>query len=133
MNRTLRKPLRLWPGVLAVALQWLIMFGMPIVFPEHGGTAIIGGFAGGLLVVLWWLLFSRAPWLERLGAIVLMVAAVAVTARFVHESIATGMMGFMLYIYAVPLLSLTLVAWAVASRGLSNPRRRAALVAAIAM
>jgi outer membrane protein assembly factor BamB len=133
MNTTSRKPLRLWPGVLAVALQWLIMFGMPIVFPQYGGAAIIGGFAGGLLVVLWWLLFSRAPWLERLGAIVLMVAAVAVTKRFVHESIATGMMGFMLYIYVIPPLCLALVAWAVASRGLSTGARYGSMVAAIAM
>src|SRR5919106_4401867 len=86
MNTTPRK-LRLWPGVLVVALQWLIMFGVPIVFPQYGGTAIIGGFAGGLLVLLWWLFFSRAPWLARLAAIVLMAAAVAVTKRFVHESI----------------------------------------------
>ena len=109
------------------------MFGMPIVFPQYGGTAIIGGFIGGFLVLLWWLLFSRAPWLERLGAILLMVAALAVTRRFVHASIATGMMGFMPYVYGIPLLSLALVAWAVASRNLSNAPRRASLVAAVAI
>ena len=133
MNTTPRKPLRLWPGVLVVALQWLIMFGVPIVFPQYGGTAIIGGFAGGLLVLLWWLFFSRAPWLERLAAIVLMVAAAAVTKRFVHESIATGMMGFMVYVYAIPLLSLALVVWAVTSRGLANAPRRASMVTAVAL
>ena len=37
---------------------------------------------------LWWLFFSRAPWSERLGAIVLMVVAVFATQPFVHESIA---------------------------------------------
>ena len=35
--------------------------------------------AGGLAILLWWLFFSRAPWLERVGAVVLMVVAVAVT------------------------------------------------------
>ena len=40
-----RKPLRLWPGVVAVALQWLVMFGLPVFVPEQGGTAIIAGFA----------------------------------------------------------------------------------------
>ena len=128
---TSRKPLRLWPGVLAVALQWLVMFGLPIFVPEQGGTAMIGGFVGGLAVLLWWLFFSRAAWSERLGAIVLMVVAVAATSRLVHESIANGMMGFMLFIYAVPVLSLALVAWAATSRGLSSGRRRASMVTAI--
>ena len=130
-HSTPRKPLRLWPGVLAVVLQWLVMFGLPIVVPEQGGTAVIGGVVGGLAIVLWWLFFSRAPWLERLGAIVLMVIAVAATTRLVHESVANGMMGFMLFLYAVPLLSLALVAWAAASRGLSSGPRRASMAAAI--
>jgi outer membrane protein assembly factor BamB len=128
---TLKKPLRLWPGVLAVVLQWLVMVGLPIVVPEQGGTAVIGGVVGGLAVVLWWLFFSRAAWSERFGAIVLMVVAVAATSRLVHESIANGMMGFMLFLYAAPVLSLALVAWAAASRGLSSGRRRASMVAAI--
>jgi hypothetical protein len=130
-SSTPRKPLRLWPGVLAVSLQWLVMFGLPIFVPEQGGTAIIGGVVGALAVVLWWLFFSRAAWSERLGAIILMVVAVAATSRVVHESIANGMMGFMLFLYAAPILSLALVAWAAASRGLSTGRRRASMVAAI--
>src|SRR5688572_21956857 len=101
------KPLRLWPGVLAVTLQWLIMFGLPVVAPEHGGMAVMAGVLGGLVVLFWWLFFSRAPWLERLAAIVLMVAAVAGTLRLVHESISNGMMGFMPFVYAAPLLSLS--------------------------
>ena len=68
-HSTPRKPLRLWPGVVIVALQWLVMFGLPIVAPEHGGTAILGGFIGGLIVLLWWLFLSRARWMERLAAI----------------------------------------------------------------
>lgn len=130
-HSTPRKPLRLWPGVLAVALQWLVMFGLPIAAPDQGGAAIIAGIVGALAVALWWLLFSRAPWLERVGAIAMMVIAVAITFRLVHESIANGMMGFMLYIYAAPVLSLGLVAWAVASRGLSGGRRLASMAAAL--
>ena len=128
---TPRKALRLWPGVIAVALQWIVMFGVPIIAPEHGGTAIIAGPTGALVVLLWWLLFSRAAWLERLGAIVLMVVAIAATSRVVHASVANGMMGFMVYLYAMPLLSLALVAWATATRGLPDARRRVLLVAAI--
>src|SRR5687768_10559017 len=127
------KPLRLWPGVLAVTLQWLIMFGLPVVAPQYGGMGVAAGVVGALVVALWWLFFSRAPWVERLGAIVLMVAAVAGTLRVVHASISNGMMGFMPFVYAAPLLSLSLVGWAAASRGISSGRRRAALVVAILM
>ena len=132
-SSTPRKPLRLWPGVIAVVLQWLIWLVVPIAVPEEGGTAIVAGVGFGLAVVLWWLFFSRAPWSERLGAIVMMIVAVAATSRLVHESIANGMMGFMLGIYAVPVMSLALVAWAVATRGLSSGFRRASMVAAIVL
>ncbi len=120
-----RKPIRLWPGVIAVVLQWLVMVGLPIVAPDQGGPAIVGGVVFGLVVVLWWLFFSRAAWMERIGAIVLMVIAMAGTLRLVHESIANGMMGFMPFLYAVPVLSLALIAWAAATRGQTTGRRRA--------
>ncbi len=85
----------------------------------------------GLVVVLWWLLFSRAPWSDRVGAIVLMVAALFATSRVVHASIAGGMMGFMLVMYAIPALSLALVAGVVAGRRLSARARRATMAGAI--
>jgi len=125
------KPLRVWPGVVAVALQWLGMFAVPLFAPEHGGTAIIAGVAGALFVLLWWLFFSRAPWLERLAAIVLIAVAVAVTVRLVHQSISNGMMGFMPFVFAAPLLSLALVVWAVSSRNLFGWRRPAVLGAVV--
>jgi outer membrane protein assembly factor BamB len=107
------------------------MFGLPSVAPEQGGTALIGGFAGGFAVLLWWLFFSRAAWSERSGAIVLVVVALAATSRLVHQSVRNGMMGFMLFVYAAPVLSLALVAWAVASRRFSRGPRLASMVAAI--
>ena len=63
---------------------------------------VVGGMAGTLLIALWWLFFSRAPWLERLGAIVVMAAALFATRFILHPSIAGGMMGFMFYVYAIP-------------------------------
>jgi outer membrane protein assembly factor BamB len=128
---TAPRPLRLWPGVVAVALQWLVFLVVPIVMPSAGGTAILGGVVGGLAVLVWWLFFSRAPWSERVGAIVLMVVAVMATRRLVHESIANGMMGMMLPIFSIPVLSLALVASAAAGRRLSRGARRASMVAAI--
>jgi outer membrane protein assembly factor BamB len=130
-NSTPRKPLRLWPGVVAAALQWLGWVVIPAVVPQWAGAGIIGAAVFGLVIVVWWIFFSGAPWSERLGAIALIVVAVAATSRLVHESITNGMMGFMLYVYGIPVLSLALVAGAAASRGMSSGRRRASMIAAI--
>ncbi len=126
-----QRPLRLWPGVAAVALQWLIWQGLPIVAPGSGYAGALGGLAGGLVVVLWWLFFSRAPWSERLGAVAVMIVALLATQRILHVSLATAGQGMLFFIYAVPVLSLALVAWAVLSRRLAAGPRRAAMVAAI--
>ncbi|KAA0227511.1 hypothetical protein EDS67_16070 [candidate division KSB1 bacterium] len=131
VDPTFQKPLRLWPGVVAVALLWLLRYIVPIIIPDAAMFAIFGGLGLGLVVVVWWLFFSRAPWIERLGALVLMVVALAVTKRFVHPSIAGGMQGMLLFVYAVPVLCLALVAGAVVSRGLSTGPRRATIMGAI--
>lgn len=125
------RPLRLWPGVTIATLMALGVFVVPMVIAGTGGTGILAGLAGGLMILIWWLFFSRAPWLERLGALVVMIAGVAAASRLVHPSISNGMMGFMLYVYATPVLSITLVAWAVASRGRSIGIRRVSMVAVI--
>src|SRR5690242_9831877 len=95
-----QKPLRLWPGVAAVSLLWLVRFGLPLILPEAMIIGMIGELVGGLAVLAWWLFFSRASWAERLGAIALMVVALFATSRLVHESIRNGMMGMMLVGYS---------------------------------
>ena len=125
-------PLRLWPGVVIVILQWLLRFVVPIVAPGALFYAVIGGiFGGGLAILVWWVFFSRAAWSERLGAIVLMIFGLWATKSFVHVSLATGAQGILLYVLAIPGLCLALVAWAVATRSLSNGLRRVTLVVTI--
>ncbi|MBI1895029.1 MAG: PQQ-binding-like beta-propeller repeat protein [Acidobacteria bacterium] len=131
MNIPARKPLRLWPGFVAAVLLCLLWFVVPIVEPEAIFFGMIGGFVCVLAILVWWLFFSRAPWSERVGAIVLMIVAMFATLRIVHVSIRTGMMGMMLPVSAIPVLSLALVAGAAAARGRSARFRRAAIVAAI--
>ena len=131
IEQTPRKPLRLWPGVAAVVPQWLALIVFMLFVPEGMVYGIIAGLAGGLLVVVWWLFFSRAPWLERFGALLLMPVAVIVATRIVHPSIANAGMGKLLPIFSIPVLSLALVTWAAASRGLSSVARRSSMVAAI--
>ncbi len=127
----LRKPLRLWPGVVAGLLLCLVRFGVPLVVPGGFEFAVLGGLFGALLILVWWVLLSRAPWSERLGGVVLMTLALIGTSRLIHESLATAGMGVLFYIYAIPALGLALVAGAVASRGLGDGARRAWLVGAI--
>ncbi len=125
------RELRLWPGVLAVVLQWLVRFGVPAVVPEAMVWAMLGELVGALAVLVWWAFFSRAPRSERWGAVVLTIVAVAATPWILHKSIATGMMGMMFAIYVIPVLCLALVAWAAATRRLAGGLRRATLAATI--
>ncbi len=126
-----RKPLRLWPGVVIVTLQWLARFALPAVVPDTMLFGVLGELVGGVAIVLWWLFLSRAPWSERLGAVGVMIVALFATWHLIDKSIATGAQGFLFAILAIPVLSLAFVAWAVASRRLPDGSRRAAMVATI--
>jgi outer membrane protein assembly factor BamB len=130
---TQQKPLRLWPGVVIVILQCLVRFVLPIVVSDPIAVVIgvFGGLLGGLAIVVWWAFFSRAPRSERWGAVVLMIVALVATSRIIHESIGTGMQGMMFYVYAIPVLSLAFIIWAVASRRLSDGPRWAMMVVTI--
>jgi outer membrane protein assembly factor BamB len=86
-----------------------------------------------LLVLVWWVFFSRAPRLERFGGVVLIIAVAAATRPILHPSIAGGMMGMMFALSVVPGLSLALVIWAAASRRLPAGPRWVTLVAAVAI
>ncbi len=126
-----QKPLRLWPGVVIVALQWLLRFVVPIFIPAAFGVGIQAVLFGGAALLLWWLFLSRAPWAERLGAVAMMVLAFFAIRFLLHESVETAAMGMMYLIYAIPILSLALVVWAAISRRLATGPRWAALAAAM--
>ena len=130
---TPRKPLRVWPGVVLVVVQWIAWLLVPFFFPTYMLKGMLVTAACALAIGLWWLIFSRAPWLERIIVLVLIVLAVIATKRIVHVSIATGSMGFLLFVMAIPVMSLALVTAAVISRRLSSGQRRAVMVAAIVL
>ncbi len=125
---TLRKPLRLWPGVTAAIALVVIRFLLPAVVSEAMLISMFGGLICAVAILIWWLFFSRAPWLDRIGALVVMVASVAVGFRIVDESIRGGMMGNMLPVYSIFVLTPMLVLWAVVTRGRSDTVRRAWMV-----
>ena len=126
-----QKPIRLWPGIVIVVLQWLIRFGLPAVLPDFLDIGVLGGVFLGLAIVIWWAFFSRASWIERLGAAILMVISLIATRSLLHESISTAGQGMLYPINAIPLLSLAFVIWAVAGRRLSGPIRQISMVLTI--
>ena len=134
-----QKPLRLWPGVVLAILVGLLRYVVPAVAPEDftvfdvplGFLGFLGGAFSALAIVVWWVFFSRVPWSERVGAIILSIVGLFAVSRMVHESITGGMMGMLLYVYSIPVLSLALVVWAVVAGRLAPGARRASLVAII--
>jgi outer membrane protein assembly factor BamB len=112
-------------------VQLLLRFVAPLILPDDVLIAVFGGLICTVAIVLWWLFFSRAAWLERLGALGLMVAGIFITSRFLDRSLATGAQGFLFSFLAIPVLGLVLVAWAVATQHLSDPVRHATMVVTI--
>lgn len=128
------KPLRLWPGVAAAMLIVLARYVAPLVAVEATPFGIIGAVVGAALILLWWLFFSRAAWIERVGAIVVTIAAYFAIKPLLHPSIVGGLMGNMFAVYAIPaVLGPAFVAWAAATRSLSDGVRRATMVVTIVL
>ena len=121
--------LRLWPGIVAVALQWLSRFGVKAVVPgiKGFGWAVMGSLGFTLAILVWWAFFSRARRSERRGGLGLIGLALCGTWLLKHESMWLPW----LFAYALPGLSLAFVAWAVFSRRLSNRVRWATMVATL--
>ena len=126
------KPLRLWPGVVGAII---VVFARFVIAPFVLGDALIGvlaGLAGAALILLWWLFFSRAPWLDRIGAVLLIALAAVMTLALVHPSIGGGTSGGMLFTFLLPAtVPPFLVAGAILSRRSSRRVRRTTMAAAI--
>ena len=126
-----QKPLRLKAGVIFAILTILIRFGIPAMMPGAAAVGVLGGLVGGLLIMVWWAFFSRAPRTERWVAVVLMIVAMIATSQIIHESISTAMRGMMFGSYALPVLTTAFVIWAVATRQLADNLRWALMIMTI--
>jgi len=118
-----------WPGIVAVALQWIFRFGVKALVPglQGFGWAVLGSLFFALVIIVWWAFFSRARRLERIGALALLAIAIGGTWLLKHDSMWLPW----LFAYAIPVLSLAFVTWAVVTRGLSDRVLRATMVATI--
>jgi hypothetical protein len=125
------KPLRLWPGVAGAIIVVFARFVIAPLVPGGGLIGLLVGAAGAALILLWWLFFSRAPWLERIGAVLLIALAAVMTRLFVHPSIGGGATGGMLTLLLPATVPPFLVAGAILSRRSSRGVRWATMAAAI--
>lgn len=130
-NSGKREPRPLWPGVLIVAIQWLLWFLIPPIFPEAMMVGVLAGFLGAVALAIWWLFFSRTPVLERWGAFVLILASLVGSFFLLDESISTGNMGLEFLIYSPPPVCLGFIIWALATRKLSPLLRRVTMIITI--
>ena len=124
-----QKPLRLWPGIVAVAIQWFFRIVVKALVPgiKGFGYAVMGSLALTVVLIIWWAFFSRARRWERFGSLALMIGALAVTWLLKHDSMSFAW----LLAYAIPVLSLAFVVWAVATSRLPNRARQVTMVATI--
>src|SRR5688572_3750045 len=125
--------LRLWPGVAAAIVLIVARFVLPVVWPDALLYGLIIGAISGLVILLWWLFFSRAPWGERFGALGVMALAGVLLYQFAHISIRTGNMGVLVPGYLLFLLPPVLVAWAVLTRRSPAGFRRLTMIAALGL
>lgn len=119
--------LRLWPGVVLAAILVTARYLVPAVVPDALLYGLMIGAGAAIGILLWWLLFSRARWAERLGALVVMVGATFLLYQIAHISIRTGTMGFMVPALMIFMLPPVLVLWAVIARGRTSRVRWATL------
>ena len=124
-----RKLLRVWPAIAIAVLQWIFRFGVKALIPgiQGFGYAVMGSLALALALILWWAFFSRARWQERIGGLALIATALAGTWFLKHESMWLPW----LFAYAIPVLCLAFVIWAVATRRLANNIRIATMAATV--
>ena len=125
------RKLRLWPGIALVVLLFVFRIAVKALVPgiEGFGYAVLGSLGCMLAIILWWLIFSRARWVERLGALGAIAVSLVAVWFLKHDS----MWLQWLFAYAVPLLALAFVTWAVATRRLIGGIRLITMIATIAV
>lgn len=92
--------LRIWIPLLLVPLMIVARY-FPTWFPEIPMVWMVGAFVPGLLgilILVWWLTFSRARWTERLVGLLGVIAAIATAAFFVDPT----MLGPPIIVLTVP-------------------------------
>ena len=116
-------PLRLWPGVLIVVLEWLAIvipaWIAPVTFAHFMGW-FLGPIVATLALFGWWLFGSRLPWPERWFGLRMFLAGALALLLLSHQSV--GIFGLILQ--GLPAATTAWVVWLAATYSLSWPVRR---------
>jgi outer membrane protein assembly factor BamB len=123
--------LRLWPGLLFVLCQWLIIL-LPTFIDLQPFLQFMSKFYGPMLgalsVLVWWLFASRARWFDRLLMPVLYALIAAATYFLVDPSFRPMPVPMPLIMYGLPVVTTAGVVWLAVGAGLSWPVRRIGLI-----
>jgi outer membrane protein assembly factor BamB len=125
---SVERRLRLWPAVVILALQWLLMTVPPLIDRESILAMMLAKLGAPLLgllgLTLWWLFASRLRWRDRWLGIVACFGLGAIAYAFNHPTFDL----FPIIMFALPVLITAGVLWLVLAQWLSWPVRRAGLV-----
>jgi outer membrane protein assembly factor BamB len=124
--------LRLWPGVLILALQWLAVL-VPA-WMDPGGIVqfyfkFLAPMVGAAALGLWWLFASRLRWRDRFLVLAIFGAAAGAGMLLYHPTFLFQLFGPILY--ALPAATAAWVLWLLVTPFLRWPARRAGLLVVI--
>jgi hypothetical protein len=136
-----RPRLRLWPGVVLIAVLWLLLTVPARLVPEDMMLLFYSVFFAPMvitaLLLVWWLFFSRLRWTDRLLGVFAFVAIGAATIPFWDHTLthdqnkgefSRNNLMLSLVVYALPVVTTAWVAWLVVTVLLSWPVRRVGLL-----
>jgi len=114
--------LRLWPGLLLIALILILVIVPGRIWPlslAHFVSLMAGLMLGPVLVLIWWIVAARARgWDRWLFPLFIVVPVILLGATLLRDSIQC------LLLYPVPLAVMFWVLWLTVTRKLSRPVRR---------
>ncbi|HLJ96044.1 MAG TPA: PQQ-binding-like beta-propeller repeat protein [Gemmataceae bacterium] len=119
--------MRLWPGVVIVIAEWLLITVPGWIVPAtftHFITMMWGPVLAVLALAVWWVLASRLRWTDRWLGLLACAAAGAAAYPFFNSGF--GLFG--VAIYALPVVTTAWVLWLVLTPLLRWPVRRVGLV-----
>ena len=124
---------RLWPGLFLLALIGIGRFVLPVAVPEVAMFGFLGALVCILLLLVWWLLFSRLPWSDRLLGLGALAVCLFLGRMMQHESLGTASYGIQYFIVAMLSVSVALVLWTAVFAQSAPAMRRLALLGLLAV